>query len=699
MKTIKMKMTLFFGTLILIICLGVGYISFRASRTVLIESTEHSMSQLALEASQAVEAGISKYSDSLEVVAANELFYNIEDTKEYDLEAEKILQREKERAGYLYMALVNKEGEGIYEDGGHADLSGTDYIKKGLTGERVVTEPMILKDNQVVMVYAVPVFGDGEVSGLLIGIRDGYELGKLAGQITYGESGTAYILNRSGNTIAHSDKNKLQSVLNQITVKEASDTENTENGVSSATQWADGVSSASVASGQEGKNLLGFENFEIVQKDMADGKAGFGEYQYNGESKYMGYAPISDRGWSFALEINKSEVLSGLNKLRDSFILITLLSLLVSFTVVYIIANEINKPIEYLTGICHEMAEGNFTRELEDKYKKRKDEMGRLSVAFQTISGFFRKLLHENAQISGNIYSTSQNLDHMIEQSLIMIKEAAGTIEQIADGSHQQAEDTGAGAEKISEMEELIKQEQDNMQGLKNSADSVEQIKEEGFAILKELVEKTKANSSISKEIYGVILDTHESARKIEKISNMIGGIAKQTNLLALNAAIEAARSGEAGKGFSVVAEEVRVLAEAANRLSKEIAGIINELSEKASGSADKMKEVSDIVLQQADSVEMTRLKFENIAYAIEETRKDIQVISQSVQEMGAKKNEVVNVIMNLSAVSEENASGTEAVSVSMQEQSAYMQEILTLSKNLSQMAEQMDAGITRFQF
>jgi methyl-accepting chemotaxis protein len=224
-------------------------------------------------------------------------------------------------------------------------------------------------------------------------------------------------------------------------------------------------------------------------------------------------------------------------------------------------------------------------------------------------------------------------------------------------------------------------------------------MKEEGFTILEDLVEKTKANSSISKEIQQVILDTHESARRIEEISHMIGGIAKQTNLLALNAAIEAARAGDSGKGFSVVAEEVRILAEDADRLSKEIATVINDLREKAAGSVEKMDEVSAIVSQQSGSVEMTRLKFEGIAESIEETRMAIQVITRSVEEMGNKKNEVVKIIMNLSAVSEENASGTEEVSQSIGEQSNYMQEVLNLSKNLSGMAEKMDASLARFRF
>lgn len=701
MKTIKTKMTLLFGILILIICSGMGFISFQASSRALIADTEKSMSQLAMEASQAVNAGINQYLNSLEAVAANQLFSNMEDMESFDQKVVDILQKETKRAGYSYMAFVNTAGQAIYEDGGHSDLSKEDYIIKGLNGERVVSDPMVIKGNQIIMVYAVPVINGTKVEGVLIGLRDAYELGELASQITYGESGTAYIMNRYGHTIAHSDKEKLASVLNQVAAQTGKDSESAADGVSSATLSADAVTSASVTEGedQQGQNLLGFENFDQFQQDMANGNVGFGEYKSDGITKYMGYAPIGELGWSFALEINKSEVLSALDSLRSSFVLITLLALLIGFGVVYFIADAISKPLGYLTKVCHEMADGDFTRQLEDKYKKRKDETGRLTIAFQTIADLFRKLLQENAEISKSIYSLSRNLDQMIEQSFLMMKESAGTIEQIADGSHQQAEDTQSGAGKISEMESLINQEYTNMEGLKASAESVERMKEEGFTILEDLVEKTKANSSISKEIQQVILDTNENARRIEEISRMIGGISKQTNLLALNAAIEAARAGDAGKGFSVVAEEVRILAEDADRLSREIATVINDLRAKSAGSVEKMDEVSVIVSQQSDSVELTRLKFEGIAESIEATRMAIQVINRSVEEMGNKKDEVVRIIMNLSAVSEENASGTEEVSQSISEQSNYMQEVLNLSKDLSGMAEKMDTSLTRFQF
>ncbi|MFU0826214.1 MAG: Methyl-accepting chemotaxis protein [Lachnoclostridium sp.] len=698
MKTIKARMTLFFGILILVICLGMGFISFKASRKAITEDNKKLMTQLAIQASQTINSEINQYLDSLESAASNDIFCSTFDMAQ-NQKVTDVLQKETKRAGYLHMAYVNQAGKAIYDNGDQKDLSNEDYIKKALSGENVVSDPMVTEDNQIAMVYAVPVMDGQTVKGVLMGLRDAYELGEMASQITYGESGNAYIINHFGNTIAHSDKEKFESILNQISEGNGRNGEKGADVISSATAAAGADTEKTDKDGPKGRNLLGFENFDQFQQDMVQGKSGFGQYKAEGVTKFMGYAPIGDLGWSFALEIDKKEVLSALDSLRESFILIGLLALLIGLAVVYLISNRIHKPLSYLTNFCYEMSKGDFTKNLDEKFKKRKDETGRLSVAFQTIADLFRKLLQENAEISKAIYSLSKDLDQMIEQASRMVKEAAGTIEQIADGNHKQAEDTQSGVQKISEMESLIDQENTNMEKLKASAENVDKMKEEGFAILENLVQKTRENSSISKEIQQVIMATKESAERIEEISHMIGNVAKQTNLLALNAAIEAARAGEAGKGFSIVAEEVRALAEDTDKLSKEINEVINDLEKKASGSVEKMDEVSAIVLQQSESVENTRLKFVGIAESIEKTKEAIEILNQSVQEMSNKKNEVVRIIMNLSAISQENASGTEEISHSMAEQSNFMQDVLTLSKNLSEMAKKMDVSLTRFDF
>lgn len=684
MRTIKMKLSAVFGILLLTICLGLGFIAYQTAQNALTDNTQESMTELTMEASNTVSSEISNYLNTLWVLANTSLFHNISDTEQENIVSN--LLQGKEEYGYIHMALASPSGELLYEDGTTDNLFGTDYFNKVINGEKVVTDPIISGNNELMIIYGVPIIKNDEIIGGLFGYRDAYELGEITSLLTFGESGNAYIVNEVGNTISHSNKEKLNEILGEISKN-----------LSNTGTAVDGISSASTTEDYENSNLLGFQDFDEVHKQMLSGKEGFGEYTDAGIKKYMGYSPIKDTHWILAMEIDKGEVLSGLNTLRLNLMIVSAFFIILGFIVIATAASRISKPITYITQICHTMSLGNFNQVIHKNYVKRKDELGRLSIAFQSIADSFKALLKDNAVIAKDIFSSSKNLDHMISESTLMIKEEAATVEQIAQGSNQQTEDIGIGVEKITEMERLLKKEAKDMEILKSASGSVEQLKTEGNEILNELILKTKSNTDISKEIYDIILDTHKSTTKILTISEMISNIAGQTNLLALNAAIEAARAGESGKGFAVVAQEIRKLAEEANKFSVDIKLIIDELRTKATGAVDKMDDVLRIGTEQAQFVGLTQDKFSGISSAIEETKKSIGLLSLSIEEIDAKKEEIVGIIKELHNVSSENTAGTEEVSQTMQEQSIYMNEILNVGKNLYNMAAKMEESASKY--
>lgn len=678
-----MQIVMFVGSILLIVCLGLGIISYVTSSNALIDNARETMPRVAVEASKIVELGLLANLNELEAVAANKAIVNMEDITNNNADIKALMNSEVKRSGHLRMAVIDKNGVALYNDGAVEDNKDADYFKKAMGDAKVVTDPAKSSTKgSIIITYAVPIKAGDEILGVLKAERDGYELSNLVGEIKYGEFGRAFLVNQQGNTIAHADKQVVSSILSNIE--------------SSA---VDATSSATVSEDSAIDSRFGFGNFSVLKQQMVDGKTDFGEYEYNGSAKYMGFAPVAGYGWSVALEIDKNEVLAGLDALKIRFAAMSLIFLLIGFLAAFIIAAKIDKPIAYLTRECNEIAKGDFTLIIKENYIKRQDEIGGLSKAFQKITGSLRELIKNSANISKQVAASAQELTATIQHSSTATEEIARTIEEISKGAVKQAEEAEQGTIKVNDISMLIEKEHGHMKELNKSIDEVDNLKEEGFQILSELVEKTEDSNKASNEIYNIIIDTNESAAKIQNASHMIRNIAEQTNILALNAAIEAARAGESGKGFAVVSEEIRKMADESNKFSKEIMLVIKELIEKTSCAVNTIQEASRITESQTESVEMTKVKFEGIAAAIENTKNVMDILYQSVREIEIKKEEVVDIIHSLSAVSEQNAAGTEEVTSSVEEQTSSLENISEASEALARLAEEMNQNIVQFKY
>lgn len=375
-------------------------------------------------------------------------------------------------------------------------------------------------------------------------------------------------------------------------------------------------------------------------------------------------------------------------------ILVIILSLFILAN--HLILRNIVKSIISLIQPIKKQSELDFRNDEESKDINRGDEIGVMINALFNMRENIVSFISKTGDMVEDVEASSSELNAISEQSSITADEVAKTIEEIAAGSMEQAHDTEQVSENIQDMESLLNEDKRYIALLNEIIKQINIQKEEGFDMLKKLVEKTTETDASAKAVYEAITDNNNSAMKIETASLMIENISKQTNLLALNAAIEAARAGEFGLGFSVVAEEIRKLAEQSSSFTDEIKNIINELKLSSQDAVITIKNVNITIEDQIESVKGTEAKFELIAEAIDSAQDIINNLNNSSNLMDNKKDVILDLVQSLSAISQENAASTEETSASMEEQAAsaeqvssYGQKLSIISKNLRDLLQE----------
>ncbi|OMP28068.1 methyl-accepting chemotaxis protein [Bacillus sp. I-2] len=431
-----------------------------------------------------------------------------------------------------------------------------------------------------------------------------------------------------------------------------------------------------------------------ISSILYSGKEGTSTYENKGEQKRIVFVTNDLTGWKIAGTMFVSETEEAAQPVWNSAIILLISSFILGGVAIFFIVRSITIGLRRLVDFSEKVSEGDLTETLETKSK---DEIGDLTRSFSKMSESLRDVIRAVQQSVDNVASASEELTASASQTSQATEHITMSIEQFSNGNEAQNEKVESSTNQLVAMNEgLQDMSQTSSEVAAVSLQSTEAAGQ-GGRIVESTASQMKHIDTSVQEAEQVMKELEYKSKDITSILNVINGIADQTNLLALNAAIEAARAGESGRGFSVVAEEVRKLAVQSADSAKEIEKLIQEIVLEIAKSQDMFKAVNREVNAGLGMTEEAKESFQHIYKAAEGMSKKLSQLNDTAIDLSSGSKLVSQAMQEMRQVSRESAANIQDIAASAEEQLASMEEITSSSVTLANMAEELKELTSQF--
>ncbi|MFD3200831.1 methyl-accepting chemotaxis protein TlpC [Bacillus sp. LR_5] len=450
---------------------------------------------------------------------------------------------------------------------------------------------------------------------------------------------------------------------------------------------------------KNGERAVGTQaSSEVIAAVLKKGKRFYGQADVAGSSYQTAYMPLKDQNGNIIGMLytgaNQSILASLTQSLFTQFAIVLVIVIMVSVILVLVFTRKINKRLNALKSAFESAGNGDMTIEVSDKTG---DELSELSVYYNKMRMKLNDTIQTVQQSALQLASASQQLSAGAEETNQASEKITEAVQQIANGAQDQIT-------RIENSESSLKQASADIRDISANtaaiADKGQLAQSKADIGQKEIANVQAQMDAIHQSIQKsgeIIHQLDGRSKQIEQILSVITQIADQTNLLALNAAIEAARAGEQGKGFAVVADEVRKLAEESQQSAGQISKLIIEIQKDMNRSARSVEHVKTEAAEGVTMIQRTRDAFKEIAAATGEISAEISDLSASVTNISASAHHINDSFAANTADIKESTKNTRQAAALTEEQFAAMEEITAASETLSQLAEELTGIISQF--
>ena len=406
------------------------------------------------------------------------------------------------------------------------------------------------------------------------------------------------------------------------------------------------------------------------------------------------YRTFGSMEWIVAGFIPVDVLFEDVRSIRNLTWIMTTAAVLFAVLIGYVVIRMIAFPLASLRNLMDEGKQGNLT--VRSGIRK-KDEIGQLAQSFNEMMEQITALVGEANRSAQEVLNTAQELADSSRKTAQSAKEVAQATEDIAQGSSSLAQEAERGSAITEEMGQRLEDVVRSGKRMDESAGAVDQASGLGMQHMNTLIEQTEQAERTMQEMVSNVSKLKESAHSIRRILDMLRSITSQTNILSLNATIEASRAGEFGRGFKVVADEIRRLS-AQSEESIQIAGqIVESVEHEVESAVTKMEEAYPIYRAQMNSVKETDAIFREVRSEMESFVAHLGAVSDSISRLQETQQTLSATMTSVSAVAEETSAATQQVASVSNEQLLVSDNLIALANRLETVSSQLRQSLLRF--
>lgn len=486
--------------------------------------------------------------------------------------------------------------------------------------------------------------------------------------------------------------------MNAITIL---DTIHDETKIDISIYWGDERIATSFKDDSGYRKIGGKLEDEVKQQVIDLGGEYFSEnLLMEGHNHYVYYIPILNGNeilGAIGIAQDSDIIESKVTKTTQDLLVFAIIVTVISSMVLFFILRRISSFIHQASEALQIFADGDLSIEINHKLLKRSDEIGLLGLSMLKLRNEIKNLLGKIKHSIIVLSTLADELDMSTKKTRLAVHDVSQAMEDISRGVTAQAEDTQNANYSMIEIGEEIKNITKAVNVLKSRSEDISKASEQADVIADKL-DHSASNTMLAIDKIALQTEaTNLAAEGIREALDVISDIAKKTNLLSLNASIEAARAGENGKGFGVVAGEIKELADQSNQSAQEIKVILDKLLEESGRSLDVVGNVKEIIQDQKSKLLDTRRQFEVVRTGVDESGNSIESIYEKIVILDNQRDSLLEMIKSLSSISEEHAASSEETTASTSELNDTIGMIADKVSQLRNMSMELKQSITVF--